>query len=91
MTLGHGYDSDEGRAICGDCHATDRSENSADLLLSPIKSCTACHGKTEREVHAPGRTDCQECHSYHAPGAPTPEAYYWPFGKGLSFGNGISN
>ncbi len=81
----------KGKAMCADCHATETSKTSADLLLSPIRTCSACHGKTEKEAHAPGRTDCEECHSYHAPGVPTPERYYGPFGKGPSVGNGISN
>ena len=60
----------KGQPLCGTCHAADKSETSADLLLASISKCADCHGKTKAQVHAPAGAECSECHSYHAPGTP---------------------
>ena len=64
----------KGQPLCATCHAADKSETSADLLLASITTCADCHGKTKAQVHAPGGAECSECHSYHAPGWPARKA-----------------
>jgi hypothetical protein len=49
---------------CSDCHAANRSNTSADLLLPDLKSCRDCHlGESARKAKVP--SGCAMCHSYH--------------------------
>jgi hypothetical protein len=49
---------------CSDCHAANRSNASADLLLPDLKSCRDCHlGESARKAKVP--SGCAMCHSYH--------------------------
>lgn len=49
---------------CRQCHAQSaESRLTSDVLMPTIQSCQQCHnGKTQG-----ARTDCVECHAYHAP------------------------
>ncbi len=49
---------------CTSCHAADRSNSAADLLLPDLKSCRSCHAG---EVAPRGKvaSNCAMCHDYH--------------------------
>lgn len=51
---------------CSYCHAAAESEQSSDLLLPDINSCTICHGTTEPVASVP--LQCSDCHAYHPRG-----------------------
>lgn len=57
---------------CADCHAAAKSEKASDMLVPDLPKCAACHGKTTEQIAAAGKSDCAECHSFHAPGEATP-------------------
>jgi len=58
---------------CADCHKAAESERTADVLIPDIAKCANCHGKTKAQTAAAGSGDCAECHSFHAPGQPSPK------------------
>lgn len=60
----------DGKPLCSQCHAAERSESADDLLIPGIAKCADCHGKTKTETPAAAGADCAECHSWHAPGRP---------------------
>lgn len=65
--FGHGaHETSE----CADCHATEASDNSADVLMPEITACRDCHGGRDAAL---GRVSspCTLCHAFHArdPGA----------------------
>jgi hypothetical protein len=61
----------EGRSTCETCHQASGSTLATDVALPRISECGACHGKSKAKVAAAASADCQECHSYHAPGTAT--------------------
>jgi|GEM_PF-1755411 len=49
---------------CRQCHAqATESRSTSDVLMPSIESCQKCHNGTPQGA----RTDCVECHAYHAP------------------------
>jgi hypothetical protein len=55
---------------CASCHAAERSNSAADLLLPDLASCRTCHGG-ERSSK-PVASSCAMCHDYHIDqGAPS--------------------
>jgi predicted CXXCH cytochrome family protein len=54
---------------CSTCHAADKSESSADLLLPGIKQCRTCHlGESAAQAKVP--SGCAMCHAYHPTALP---------------------
>jgi predicted CXXCH cytochrome family protein len=49
---------------CTSCHAADKSDAAADLLLPRIAECRECH-QGESAVKAEVPSGCAMCHSYH--------------------------
>ena len=65
----HGWfdHDDHKQESCTSCHAADRSDSSADLLLPVIAQCRDCHqGESARTAEVP--SSCAMCHSYHPRG-----------------------
>ena len=62
----HGWfdHEDHKQEQCTSCHAADKSESSADLLMPGIAQCRDCHqGEADRKAEVP--SSCAMCHSYH--------------------------
>jgi hypothetical protein len=72
--------------VCRDCHrsAAERADPDAnvrqpwrvstqasDLMIPDKGSCDACHGNPHAKAGDQAPADCQECHSFHTPGAAT--------------------
>ncbi len=55
---------------CGDCHAADVSDDSADVLLPGIETCRDCHGGERAEAKV--ASSCISCHRFHNPATPPP-------------------
>jgi hypothetical protein len=54
---------------CSTCHAADKSESSADLLLPGLKQCRTCHlGESAAQAKVP--SGCAMCHAYHPTALP---------------------
>lgn len=53
-----------GDAACLSCHAANKSEDSADLMLPNLAKCEDCHG--DRPALERVTVQCVSCHSYHA-------------------------
>jgi hypothetical protein len=50
---------------CAQCHADVKtSAKASDVLMPRIETCQRCHNASDR---ASARSDCVECHIYHAP------------------------
>lgn len=54
---------DSGDAACIQCHASDQSSESADLLIPDIDNCLGCHSDTPMTDRV--ALGCVNCHSYH--------------------------
>lgn len=55
---------------CSSCHAAERSNAAADLLLPDLTSCRTCHGGEGSSKPVP--SSCAMCHDYHMDaGAPS--------------------
>jgi len=67
--LGVAIDGQVGDRNCLGCHAADRSEASADILIPTLQRCLDCHG--ERRGAGIVKLDCSACHAFH-PAAPRP-------------------
>lgn len=63
-----------GRPTCESCHKAPDSDVSSDVLLPRVGECASCHGKSKAVTAAAASGDCEECHSFHAPGMATPKA-----------------
>ena len=49
---------------CEECHEAKHSKATSDILLPGIDLCLRCHNA--KASHATARSDCVECHVYHA-------------------------
>lgn len=61
-----------GQPNCSQCHAASTSDTASDLLLPSIATCAECHGQSVARTPTAASADCETCHSFHAPGHPTP-------------------
>ena len=50
-------------AACVHCHESTESEQSSDVLMPAIDTCTACHDGQTRVLNVP--LGCVDCHDYH--------------------------
>jgi hypothetical protein len=64
--MAHGWFSHRAhrQAECSTCHAAERSETSADLLLPDLATCRTCHGGEQARAPKIPST-CAMCHDYH--------------------------
>jgi hypothetical protein len=70
--LHHGWFDHRAHATqsCSTCHAADRSNAAADLLIPDLASCRGCHGGEGSSKPVP--SSCAMCHDYHMDaGAPS--------------------
>jgi hypothetical protein len=63
---------------CADCHKAAASDHASDVLVPDIAKCAACHGQPKTKTAAASDGECATCHSFHAPGLPTPKPGHPP-------------